>query len=168
MWVGTSAGRLFISHNADSSDPTSVTYTRIDSTTKGSVTPGRFIDGIAVDPKNANHAFVSFSGFGAYTPDNPGHVFSVVYNPTTQTATWTDLTGNMGDLPINGIAYNSQTGDLYAATDYGVIVAKGGTSTWQPAAYGLPQVAIYSLTLDPTNGVLYAATHGRGIWKLSL
>src|SRR5262249_58537792 len=62
LWAGTRRGRLFVSQNADAADANAVTFTRIDTPS----TPTRFISGIAVDPTNPNHAFVSFSGYDAY------------------------------------------------------------------------------------------------------
>ena len=70
---GDAHGRLFVSNNANASDPATVTWDRIDKAT----TPGRFISGISIDPSNPNHAWVSYSGYSAYTPDTPGHVFEV-------------------------------------------------------------------------------------------
>jgi len=43
-----------------------------------------------------------------------------------------------------------------------------GATSWKPAAGSLPPVAVYGLTLDSNARVLYAATHGRGAWKLDL
>src|SRR5205085_724889 len=37
--------------------------------------PNRTVTYIAVDPSNAQNAFVVFSGFNSATPSNPGHVF---------------------------------------------------------------------------------------------
>ena len=68
--MATRLGRLFISKNADPG-AASVTLTRIDTAAQ----LVRFISGIAVDPTNSNHAFVSFSGYNGYTPATPGHVF---------------------------------------------------------------------------------------------
>ena len=45
---------------------------------------------------------------------------------------------------------------------------RSGDSTWMLAARSLPAVAVYGLTIDSNAGVLYAATHGRGAWKLDL
>src|SRR4029079_15693907 len=33
LWVATSAGRIFVTHNADATDPDTVTFTRVDSST---------------------------------------------------------------------------------------------------------------------------------------
>ena len=46
-----------------------------------------------------------------------------------------------------------------------MVTRAAGSTNWV-ATPGLPQVAVYGLTLDPSNQTLYAATHGRSIWKL--
>jgi hypothetical protein len=163
LWVGLRRGRVFVSSNADKGAG-SVAFYRIDT----SSTPERFVSGIAVDPSDPNHAFISFSGYNAYNPTQPGHVFDVHYNSTTHTATWTNIDHNLGDEPITGIAYDSVTDNLFVSTDFAVDILPSGGSTWAPAASGLPPVAVYGLTINVDSRVLYAATHGRGAWRLGL
>ena len=163
LWAATRFGRLFISTNADA-PAASVSFTRLDTAAQ----PGRFISGIAVDPANPNHAFVTYSGYNAYTPTTPGHVFDVVYDPTTGKATWKDISYDLGDLPITSIAYDDVRGNLFIATDFGVAVLTSGSTFWELAAPGLPTVAVYSLTISTAGRVLYAATHGRGAWRVLL
>jgi hypothetical protein len=118
-----------------------------------------------------NHAFVSFSGYNAYataTGTATGHVFEVRYDTTGHTATFTNIDNNLGDEPITGIAYDSKTGDLFVSTDFAVNVLTPSSATWVPAASGLPPVATYGLTFDSVNRVLYAATHGRSAYSLSV
>ena len=168
VWVGMRRGRVFVASNADTANPNSVAFFRIDT----SAQPERFVSGISVDASNPNHAFISYSGYDAYataTGTATGHVFEVTYNPVTQIATWSgDLANNLGDQPITGIAVDWNTGDAYVSTDFGVFVRLNGNTTWQPAAGSLPPVAVYGLTLDLNGRVLYAATHGRGAWRLQL
>jgi hypothetical protein len=166
MWAGTRRGRLFVSQNANAADANAVTFARIDTPS----TPTRFISGIAVDPKNPNHAYVSFSGYDAYATQAgtaTGHVFDVTYNPATQSASWTDISANIGDQPITGIAWDSVGKGLYLSTDF-TVLKLGKDGNWRTAAPGLPLVATYGLTLDSNAGVLYAATHGRSAWRLNL
>src|SRR5207249_4430414 len=112
-------------------------WTRIDDGESATpVTPQRFPSGISVDAKNANHAIVSYSGYDAYataagTPT--GHVFDVHFNPGTGTATWTNISYDIGDQPITGVQLDSKTGNLYAATDFGVWELAHGTTSWAPA-----------------------------------
>ena len=163
LWAATRFGRLFISTNADA-PAASVSFTRLDT----SAQPGRFIIGIAVAPANPYHAFVTYSGYNDYTPTTPGHVFDVLYNPTTGKATWKDMSYDLGDLPVTSLAYDAPTGNLFIATDFGIAVLQLGSTDWELAAPGLPMVAVYSLTISTSGRVLYAATHGRGAWRLLL
>jgi hypothetical protein len=163
LWAGTRIGRVFVSTNADAA-ASDVRYARIDTSDQ----PERFVSGIEVDPADPNHAFVSFSGYEAYTPGQPGHVFDVEFDPGTGTATWTDISDNIGDQPVTDVAFDSTTGDLYASTDFAILRLAAGTNTWVTAANGLPPVATYALAIAPGARVLYAATHGRGAWALTL
>jgi hypothetical protein len=164
LWAGTRTGRVFVTSNGDDSQPRNVRWTRLDTPS----TPGRFVSGIAVDPNDPNHAWISYSGYDAYTPDTPGHVFEARYNPVSGTATFTDRSYDLGDQPITGIAEFGPTRDLYAATDFGVLRLPSGASHWENAGTALPSVAVYGLTLSQSGKVLYAATHGRGAYALSL
>lgn len=159
LWAGTRRGRLFISDNADAKAEQSVSYTRLD---QSAGLPARFISGIAVDPKDPNHAFVSYSGYSAYAAG--GHVYEVRYDPKRKTVAARDLSGDIGDQPVTGIAYDATSGSVYAATDFGVLAAGANGTTWA-ATPGLPVVATYGLTFDQRHRTLYAATHGRGIWQ---
>jgi hypothetical protein len=151
-----------LSKNADAA-PGSVTYLRVDTPLQ----PRRFVSGIAVDPAKSNHAWLSFSGYEAYTPTTPGHVFEVLVNDDGS-AVWKDLSYNLGDQPITGIVRDDVTGDLFASTDFGVDMLPSGSTIWVPAGANLPPVAVYGLTINSGARVLYAATHGRSAWKLNL
>ena len=85
-----------------------------------------------------------------------------------RTATFADCSYDIGDQPGSGIARDTGTGDLYASTDFGVLRLPSGATAWQQAGTGLPRAAVYGLTLAQNGGMLYAATHGRGAYALSL
>lgn len=164
LWVATRRGRLFVSTNADG-PAAAASFARIDTARQ----PARFISAIAVDPSNPLRAFVAFSGYDAYTPTTPGHVFEVVVDAGSGAARWTDRSTGLGDQPITGLAFDQRTGRLYAATDFSVAVLPRDGASWLASAAGpLPPVAVYGLTIDVASRTLYAATHGRGIWRLDL
>jgi hypothetical protein len=165
-WAGTSTGRLFISKNVAADPASAVSWTRIDD--EAAIDPNRFISSIHVDSANPNRAWVSYSGYNSSTPTTPGHVFLVVYNPGTGTATWTDLSHDFGDLPINDLVRDDATGDLYAGTDFGALRLAAGTSTWTNSAPGLPNVEVTSLEIVTNARILYAATHGLSTFRLNL
>jgi hypothetical protein len=170
LWAATTTGRVFISRNADAAAG-SVTYTRLDNLTSATASPGRFVSGIAIDPANPNHAWISYSSYSTLTPTTPGHVFSVTFDPNTVDATWTSLDGSGGtafpDFPATSIARDSN-GDLYVSNDWGVLVKPNGSSDWGVAGSGLPMVEVTDLKLIPSARKLYAATHGRSAWVLNL
>ncbi len=162
---------MFVTHNADAADPTAVSWTRIDSLNGNPATndPQRSITSIAIDPNNVNHAWISYTGYNFNTPAEPGHVFSVTYDPTMQRATWTNLDGStLADLPVTGLAFDSVRGDLYASTDFGVVALPAASGSWTMAGSGLPAVEVAGLTIIPADRKLYAATHGMGAWQLRL
>ena len=176
VWAATTQGRLFISKNADADPASTVTFTRLD--TLDASSPNRAISSISIDPTNPNHAYVSYLSYnelitnGGQTPQ-PGHVFSVTYDPIAGTATWTNLEGTgtqIGNQPVNGVAYDSVKGDLYASTDFGVVKLAGASAAngWTLAAPGLPVVTVAGLTINPSARQLLAATHGRGAYQLTL
>ena len=95
-------------------------------------------------------------------------MFEVTYNPNAGTATWTDRSYDLADLPITDLVRDDKTGDLYAASDFGVMKLANGGSTWTEAGGSLPRVEVSALTIVPNARLLYAATHGRSAWKLTL
>jgi len=161
LWSGTSLGRLFVSKNVDA-QPEAVDFDRVDSAN----TPPRFISGIAVDPADGNRAFISYSGFNANTPEAPGHVFEVIYDGAN--ATFTALDFNLGDMPVNHLVFDDVAGDLYAATDFGVLVLPAGGNAWEIAGNGLPVVLTPHLEIHPGKRLLFTATHGMGAWYVVL
>jgi hypothetical protein len=161
MYAATRYGRLFFSGNADAANPDNVAYQRMDQVLN---LPQRFVSGIAIDPNNAHHIYISYSGYSAYRPG--GHVYEVRWNPNAQTGTKKNLSYDLGDQPVTDIVYSPTTGALFASTDFGVMTLAAGDTSWVGTP-GLPPVAVYGLTLSPSTNKLLAATHGRGIWEMS-
>ena len=67
---------------------------------------------------------------------------------------------------------DNATGNIFVSTDFTVLLLEHGTQTWVPAADGLPAVAVSGLTLAKAKHgpaqFIYAATHGRGAYRLKL
>jgi len=164
LWAATSHGRVFVSKNVNADPASTVVFNRIDNLAPNA--PNRFISSIVVDPKNGNHAWISYSGFNA-TSGTVGHVFEVTYNPVAGTATLVNLDNGLGDLPITGLVRDPKSGTLFAGTDYGALRLDSGAGAWTLAATGMPDIPIAGLTLVPGQA-LYAATYGQGAWSLSL
>jgi len=166
-WAATGTGRVFVSDNVN--DPAaSVHWIRLDnSLVAGSATPpNRAVSQIYVDPTNADHVWISYNGYNVNTPTQPGHVFDVLRTGTT--AKWTDISFALPDFPITALVRDDATGDLYAGSDFGVMKLPFGTTSWVVAGSGLPMVEVSGLSIHSGARVLYAATHGRSGWQLTL
>ena len=185
LWAATSAGRIFVTHNADWVDPAAVVWHRVDNLAANS--PTRFPSSIYPDPKDIGHAWVTYSGYNAATPTTPGHVFSVTeggtftnLNVESGTSTFPTPT-NDGDLPVSDIVRDDPKGTLYVATDFGVLEGKkDGTNGWK-VTKGMPRFEVMHLEIEPSArvatcvdkkkscpNVIYAATHSQGIWRMTL
>jgi hypothetical protein len=68
-------------------------------------------------------------------------VFDVRFDPATGKATWTDLTFDPATSRWSTWRSDSATGDVYAATDFGVDRLVAGSTTWITAADDLPKTA---------------------------
>jgi hypothetical protein len=163
MWAATSTGRVFITDNANAA-AASVVWNRVD---PGTNDPGRAVGAIYIDPANAHHAWISYNGYNVNTPAQPGHVFEVTWSGSGA-ATWVDRSYNLPDFPITAVVRDDVTGDLYAASDFGVMRLASASTTWTVAGTGLPAVEVPGLTIIPSARLLYAATHGRSAWVLAL
>jgi hypothetical protein len=189
LWAATSAGRIFVTHNADASDPATVVWHRIDNATS----PTRFPSAIYVDPADTGHAWVTYSGYNFATPTTPGHVFDVQENGAAPgSGIFTNLnvessgTSNFptpfsdGDLPVSDVVRDDANQTLYVSTDFGVLVGPhDGQAGWH-VTKGMPRYEVMHLELQPSSRaptcvgsshcdrILYAATHSQGIWKMNL
>ena len=127
--------------------------------------PDRFIAGVTVDPTNPAHVYAVFNGFSRrFVPGGGvGHVFES-YNGGRS---WTDISGNLPDIASDALVIGH--GKLALGTDMGVFTAaegKGGSTSWSKLGTGLPNTVVDDLTVGP-GGYIYAATHGRGVWRIT-
>ncbi len=87
--------------------------------------PGRFGTTVVIHPTDPLTAYVGFSGFNDGTPGTPGHIFKT----TDGGATWTDVTGNLPDTPVNAIAIRPDAPtEIYAGTDVGTFLNTNGAT----------------------------------------
>ncbi|NQV71600.1 hypothetical protein HQ496_00655, partial [bacterium] len=71
--------------------------------------------------------------------------------------------------PINVVTQDSKNADvLYVGTDVGVYVTLDGGETWSTLAADLPSTFVSDLALHPTEDILVASTHGRGVYAMDV
>jgi hypothetical protein len=125
--------------------------------------PNRFVGGVEVGSDGSIYAVMN--GFSRRFTEGPGadvgHVFK--FNGTS----WDDISENFPDVPANSIK-ELEDGGLVVGTDLAVLYRAQGQSDWVKLGTNLPLTAALDVEIGPDGDDLYAATHGRGIWKIQL
>ncbi len=163
IWVATSNGRVQVTTDNGAN------WTRVDipPLPQNPVLPTRAATWVATNPGDGRQAIVAFSGWNG-NGSQPGHVFRTLDGGSS----WDDISGALPDEPVFTIAVDpAHPNDVYIGTEYGVYVNNAGWtgSTWTKINSGqLPNVHVHQLEFSRANGKLRAATHGRGIWELTV
>jgi uncharacterized protein (TIGR03437 family) len=126
--------------------------------------PVRAVTRVVADPLDPATVYVTLSGFA---PDNSrdGHV----YRSTDSGRTWTNISGNLPNVPVNDLVVDPDIPDtLYIGTDLGVMGSGDNGASWQTLGVGLPKTAVVSLVLHRPSRTLRAASHGRSVWDFAL
>jgi hypothetical protein len=128
--------------------------------------PNRYVSAVAIDPADASGmtAFVGFNGFSRRFTEGPGAGFGHLFKTVNAGASWTDVSGNLPDVPVNDIVITD--GKLVVGTDLGTVVSFDNGATWKRLGSNLPYTTVMDLHLG-VDGLIYAATHGRGIWSIA-
>ena len=128
--------------------------------------PNRYLSGLAIDPANSDHVLLAVNGFSRKWTEGPGAGVGHLFETRDGGVTWTDISGNLPDVPANSVAL-LKGGTIALGTDLGVLVRTPGSAGWKVAGDNLPTTAVLQLRTGP-DGRLYAATHGRGIWAIDV
>ncbi|WP_441250896.1 WD40/YVTN/BNR-like repeat-containing protein [Kitasatospora sp. McL0602] len=131
----------------------------------GSGVPNRYLSGLTVDPADSTHVYLAVNGFSRHWTEGPGTGLGHLYESRDSGAHWTDISANLPDAPADSLVV-TPNGGLALATDLGVVYRAPHRTTWQRLGE-LPAVAVDQLKIGPDHR-LYAATHGRGLWSMSL
>ncbi|MCY7346426.1 MAG: hypothetical protein LH614_09435, partial [Pyrinomonadaceae bacterium] len=140
----------------------STTLTNLDA---GNAVPNQFVARAVIDPNNVNTAYVSLAGFGV------AGVWRTT-NLNSGSPTWSNISGSGGtalpQVPVSAFLVDpTNSNTLYAGTDIGVYSSSDGGASWTPFGTGLPRVAVFDMAIT-ANRTLRIATHGRGMWEMSL
>jgi photosystem II stability/assembly factor-like uncharacterized protein len=119
------------------------------------------INGIAIHPDNPNIAYISFAGYNAN---------SKFYRYDNAKNEWTNLSGNLPNVPANCIELHLANGKLniYVGTDIGVYHAINDVPYFKRWGDGLPNLYVSQLEVAPSINKLRAASYGRGVWEVDL
>lgn len=155
------------------SDGAKVSYRMIEETTlpvgrqmerRDTGLPAANITSITVHPSDRNTVFVTFSSFGVphlwRTGDGGG--------------SWVALDGSgptgIPDIPSHTLFIDPlDTNHLYLGTDLGVLFSADGGSNWESINMnGMANVIVERLAYQASTRRLFAFTHGRGVFRVTL
>jgi photosystem II stability/assembly factor-like uncharacterized protein len=146
VYVGTDDGRVWVTRDLGGS------WTLL-------LSDQPWVTRVAVSPTSPGTAWVTLSGYRSGSP------LPHVLRTTDYGATWTDLTGNLPQAPVNDVVLGDGTA-LYVATDQSVFVSSAGDGQWLRLGGGLPLVPVTDIEYDAGHRRLVAATFGRGFYQL--
>lgn len=114
---------------------------------------------ITIHPSNNKRMWVTKGGYSDGKK---------VYTTTNGWISSTNISGNLPNVPVNCILFDSTTNYLLIGTDIGVFYSDADSIDWQPYGEGLPAVYVLDLKIRYATRTLYAGTHGRGVWSVGL
>ncbi|WP_339611702.1 T9SS type A sorting domain-containing protein, partial [uncultured Planktosalinus sp.] len=123
--------------------------------------PNRWVTKVLTDRNDVNSFYVTFSGYRY--GENIGHVYKTSDNGTT----WENRSGNLPDVPVNSITKDVY-GNLFLATDIGVLASADEGVIWDLLGDNLPSVVVTDLHIHEPTEILYAATYGRSTYKIEI
>ena len=122
--------------------------------------PTLYCTRIATDPNDPATAFATFSGFSSGEK---------VYKTTNTGSSWSNISGDLPNLPVNCIIVDpSNVNKLVVGTDLGVFTTVNGGSSWFQKNNGMANVSVADLDYRSSDGKVFAATHGRGMFSAPL
>jgi len=154
IYAGTDDANVWVTTNGGAN------WTKIDG-----ALPERWVTRVAVDPANDAVAYATLSGFRVDEP------LPHVFRTTDWGASWSDISGNLPDAPVNDIIVDpANPSVLYLASDVGVFVTQDLGASWWTLGAGLPEgVVVTDLDLiESAPRYLYAATYGRSMYRYDL
>lgn len=153
IYVGTDDGRIHITKNSGG------TWAEI---TKG-LPHGKWVSEIVASAFDKATVYMTQNGkreddFAPY-----------VWKSTDYGKTWKRIAGNIPSGPVNVIKEDPKNKNiLYVGTDLGVYVSLNGGGSWDVLPGKLPTTYVHDLVIHPRDGILVAATHGRGMYALDV
>ena len=155
IWVGTDDGNVQLTRDGGAH------WSNLTHSIKG-LPPASWVSAVTASPSQAGTAYATFDrhSYGDMTP--------WAYRTTDFGRSWTRIVaptqgvrGYAHILKEDPLAPNV----LYLGTEFGLWISVDAGSSWaQFKGSNFPSVAVRDLVVQPRDGDLVVATHGRGIW----
>lgn len=132
------------------------------------------ITDVVLHPGNRDTLWLTVGGYGRwqskflwynlpYETEKPK-----IFRSTDGGMNWTDVSGQLPNVPANCVAVDPNSLGVYLGTDLGVFYSASGTGGWVRYDNGLPNAIITDIDIQPATGKLLIATYGRGVWESTL
>ncbi len=160
VWIGVRSSRTgtSIAYIDDAASPAPSVVTLAP---PASLFPGATISCIEVDPNDAGHLLITVSNFGVTS------VYEVK-EADTASPIWVNVEGSLPDFPVRwALFYPGDSDKALIATELGVWGTEnldGGQTHWIPTNRGLAHTRVDMLQRRDSDGLIAAATHGRGLF----
>ncbi len=152
--AGTSTGRIYYADGA-----------LADSGWLSAQPRAGFVSGVTFEPVNRLVLYATYSTFGGQH----------VWRSNDGGASWTAIDGfgenRLPDIPVHCLVVDpNSSARLFVGTDLGVFVSLDGGATWAVENTGSANAPVEALVLATNAGAtdLYAFTHGRGVWRVTI
>jgi len=138
--------------NLNEDKPDRIDWERIDTPTSG------WLAGMAIDPDDPEKFWMAYI---SYKADKKVWRYS-------GEGRWSDIGKKLGFAVPEELIVDPEGGErLYLGTNYGVFTRNKTENDWTLLS-GLPGCYVKSLAINRENGMIYAGTYGRGVWKAPL
>ncbi|HTX75068.1 MAG TPA: Ig-like domain repeat protein [Terracidiphilus sp.] len=159
------SSQIFVAENDNPAGSANTTWTEADLPTcaqNSYAGVGCRVNMIVADPNDlTGHTAIAVTS--NFSTSASSHVFR-----TTDAGTiWTDITGNLPNLPTWSVKVDTDPAQtMYVGTDDGVYAAPSPYTSWTQLGTSLPGAQVFDLELNRSLHLLGVATHGRGAWEI--
>jgi len=160
LFAGTTTGHVFRADRTGNN----WAVTQLDNAAAGPLTVGGQINDVAVDWADGalRSVYVAFGGMA-----DPQRVWR--FDGTKWEARSGAGATGLLDVEHNALAVDRVVANsIYVGADIGVWHSADGGLTWSPLENGLPDAPVFDLQIHPTQRLLRAAVHGRGVYEVPL
>jgi len=154
IWVGTDDGKVWVTQNSGA-DWNDLTQNLV-----GIGAPENYwVSRVFASHHKAGRAYVSKTGF------RRDDFRSFLYRTDDFGRSWTDISNNLPDKPVNVVFEDRKNPDLlFVGNDKGIYVSIDRGKKWVYMRNNLPTIAVTDLLVHPRENDLVAGTYGRGIF----
>lgn len=125
--------------------------------------PDRYVTALRASSNAEGSIYVGYSG---YTLNDYS---SYLYKSEDYGDTWTDISGDLPDMPVNDIMIIPGNEDyLFAALDGGVYFSGNAGVNWSYVGTDMPNVTVSELDVDIPNAKLIAGTYSRSMYSYDI